>query len=138
MGVEKDVRGSLRGVVDGRSRNHHERGWTRESNPDVDADPHLRVNGYDSSDHEHRAEHESLHGLLPFRQAGPSRLTTLPIIAAHADRIQSYAPRRLTPASRYVAGSAQPSHSHTPRPMTHARSSPLSQGRCSVKSVTHS
>jgi len=35
-------------------------------------------------------------------------------------------------------GSGQPSHSHTPRPITHSRSSPLSQGRCWVKSVMHS
>lgn len=34
--------------------------------------------------------------------------------------------------------SGQPSHSQTPRPITHSRSSPFSQGRCWVKSVMHS
>ena len=39
---------------------------------------------------------------------------------------------------RLAFGSGQPSHSQTPRPITHSRSSPFSQGRCSVKSVMHS
>ena len=34
--------------------------------------------------------------------------------------------------------SGHPSHSHTPRPITHCRSSPFSHGRCSVKRVMHS
>lgn len=34
--------------------------------------------------------------------------------------------------------SGHPSHSHTPRPITHSRSSPVSHGRCWVKSVMHS
>ena len=38
----------------------------------------------------------------------------------------------------HALGRGQPSHSHTPRPITHSRSAPVSHGRCSVNSVMHS
>ncbi len=62
MGVEKDVRGSARRVVDRSARDDDECRGSRELNPDVDAHPHLCVSGSCDCCDQQRAKHESLHG----------------------------------------------------------------------------
>ncbi len=62
MGVEKDVRGSARRVVDRSARDDDECRGSRELNPDVDAHSHLCVSRYRDCCHQQRTEHESLHG----------------------------------------------------------------------------
>ncbi len=64
MGVEKDVRWSLRRIVNRSSRDDHKRRRPRELNANVHAHPHLRLNGYRDGCHKQRTEHKSLHDLL--------------------------------------------------------------------------
>ncbi len=72
-----------------------------------------------------RGQLEHLGEALGVALAGPLR------------RLEEEAESHRAPGSQ-TRPSGQPSHSQTPRPITYSRSSPLSHGRCWVKSVMHS
>jgi len=56
MGVEEDVGGSARSIVDGTFRNHDKGGRTRELKPDVDAHTYLGMRGNSERGYEQRCK----------------------------------------------------------------------------------
>ena len=101
-----------------------------------------RVSGLVIADRPYRDDQQ-----VPCRSRSRTAVRTCAPPCATAARIQGSAGRDArssinSSASQLTAmggqGCGQPSHSHTPRPITHARSSPFSHGRLSVKRWMHS